>query len=91
MSEQNRDFKGVWIPREVWLDTRINALEKVILMEIDSLDSTERCCYASNQSLAEFCQCSENKVSCAISKLIELGYIYLQKFDGRILASNFPS
>ncbi len=83
MSEQNRDFKGVWIPREVWLDTRINALEKVILMEIDSLDSTERGCYASNQSLAEFCQCSENKVSCSISKLIELGYIYLQKFDGR--------
>ena len=83
MSEQNRDFKGVWIPKEVWLDTRLNALEKIILTEIDSLDSTERGCYASNQALAEFCQCSENKVSVAVSKLIELGYIYLQKFDGR--------
>lgn len=80
---ENRDFKGVWIPKEVWLDTRLNALEKIILTEIDSLDSTERGCYASNQALAEFCQCSENKVSVAVSKLIELGYIYLQKFDGR--------
>ena len=25
----NRDFKGVWIPKEVWLDTRLNALDKV--------------------------------------------------------------
>ena len=55
MSE-NRDFKGVWIPKEVWLDTRLNALDKVILMEIDSLDQGEKGCYASNEHLAEFCQ-----------------------------------
>ena len=83
MSEFDRDFKGVWIPREVWLDTRLNALDKIILIEIDSLDSGERGCYASNKYIAEFCQCSESKVTKAISKLIELGYIYLQKFDGR--------
>lgn len=82
MTEQ-RDFKGVWIPKEVWLDSRLNALEKVILTEIDSLDSSERGCWASNQHIAEFCQCSESKVSKSISKLIELGYIYLQSFDGR--------
>lgn len=83
MGEQNRDFKGVWIPKEVWLDTRLTPLEKVILIEIDSLDSTERGCFASNQTLSEFCQCSENKISVAVSKLIELDYIYVQKFDGR--------
>lgn len=78
-----RDFKGVWIPKEVWLDTRLNALDKVILTEIDSLDNGERGCYASNRHLAEFCQCSENKVSTTISKLKKLGYIYVQSFDGR--------
>lgn len=83
MSEFDRDFKGVWIPKEVWLDTRLNALDKIILIEIDSLDSGERGCYASNKYIAEFCQCSESKVTKAISKLIELGYLYLQKFDGR--------
>lgn len=79
----NRDFKGVWIPKEVWLDTRLNALDKVILMEIDSLDQGEKGCYASNEHLANFCQCSKTKVSTAISKLIECGYLYIQNFDGR--------
>lgn len=78
-----RDFKGVWIPKEVWLDERLNALDKVILTEIDSLDNGERGCYASNKHISEFCQCSETKVSTAISKLIKLGYLYVQKFDGR--------
>lgn len=82
MSE-NRDFKGVWIPKEVWLDTRLNALDKVILIEIDSLDQGEKGCYASNEHLAAFCQCSKTKVSTAISKLIECGYLYIQNFDGR--------
>ena len=78
-----RDFKGVWISREVWLDNRLTAVEKVILMEIDSLDCGENGCFASNQYLAEFCQCSETKVSTAISKLIKLGYLIVKSFDGR--------
>lgn len=83
MAEMDRDFKGVWIPRTVWLDTRLNALEKIILTEIDSLDMSDKGCYASNKYIAEFCQCSETKVSTAVSKLIEYGYLYLQSFDGR--------
>ena len=78
----NRDFKGVWIPREVWLDERLSALDKIILTEIDSLDG-ERGCYASNKRLADFCQCSESKISKSISLLIELNYIYVESFDGR--------
>ena len=80
---EKRDFKGVWIPKEVWLDERLNALEKIILVEIDSLDCEESGCYASNEYLAEFCQCSVTKVSLAIKKLITLGYIYTASFDGR--------
>lgn len=83
MTDLQRDFKGVWIPRTVWLDTRLNALEKIILTEIDSLDMSEKGCYASNKYIAEFCQCSETKVSTAISKLIEYGYIFVKSFDGR--------
>lgn len=79
---EERQFKGVWIDKEIWLDKRLNALEKVILTEIDSLDN-ENGCSASNHYLAEFCQCSETKVSTAISKLIELEYIYVKSFDGR--------
>lgn len=79
----DRDFKGIWIPKEVWLDDRLSALEKIILAEIDSLDDGETGCFAGNQYLAEFCQCSVTKVSTCISKLVELGYLESASFDGR--------
>ena len=78
-----RDFKGVWIPKQIWLDTRLNALDKVIFVEIDSLDVGENGCWASNEYLADFCQCSTWKISSAIKKLTENGYITVESFDGR--------
>lgn len=82
MASDKRDFKGVWFPAEVWLDDRLTALEKMILMEIDSLDN-EGGCFASNEYLAEFCQCSKSKVSAAVSKLRRLGFVRVLSFDGR--------
>ena len=80
----HRDFKGVWIPKEIWLDTRLNALDKIILTEIDSLDKGESGCYASNEYISQFCQCSISKVSSSIQKLIQFKYLELKKFDGRV-------
>lgn len=82
MSEE-RQFKGIWIPKEIWLDDNLSALDKVILAEIDSLDDENNGCYASNQYIADFCKCSESKVSKTISTLKKQGYIYVQNFDGR--------
>lgn len=66
-----RDFKGVWIPKQVFLDERLNAIEKLILAEVDSLDvEGSEGCFASNEYLAKFCQCSVTKVSTSVSKLI---------------------
>lgn len=79
----NRDFKGVWIPKEIYLDERLTALDKIILVEIDSLDDEKTGCFASNEYLADFCQCSKAKVTSAISKLIECGYLEQIGFDGR--------
>ena len=84
MENNEREFKGVWIPKQIWLDERLNMLEKGILTEIDSLDNEENGCFASNEYIAKFCQCSETKVSTAIKKLIELDYLYVKSFDGRI-------
>lgn len=78
-----RDFKGIWIPRKIWFDERLTALDKIILAEIDSLDAGEQGCYASNAHIASFCQCSERKVSEAIARLIELDYIFVKSFNGR--------
>lgn len=82
MSAENRDFKGVWIPKEIWLNEELTMLEKVIFVEIDSLDGPDHC-YASNEYFATFCNCSESKVSKAIKKLKELGMIEEIAFDGR--------
>ena len=82
MDDEKRGFRGIWFPAEVWLDERLTALEKIILMEIDSLDNEDNC-YASNEHLANFCHCSQSKVSKAISKLKTLGYIEVVSFDGR--------
>lgn len=83
MEELTRDFKGVFIPKEIWLDKRLNALDKTVLVEIDSLDNGENGCFASNMHLAEFCQCSEKSITRAIQKLKDLGYIELESFNGR--------
>ena len=78
----NRDFKGVWIPKEIWLNEELTLLEKVIFVEIDSLDN-ENHCTAGNEYFAKFCDCSESKVSKAIKKLEELGMVERLEFDGR--------
>ena len=82
MGPDKREFRGIWFPASVWLDGNLTAIEKFILMEIDSLDG-EKGCYASNRYIADFCQCGESTVSRAITKLRELGYIRIASFDGR--------
>ena len=78
----NRDFKGVWIPKEIWLNEELTLLEKVIFVEIDSLDNEDHC-VAGNEYFANFCNCSESKVTKAIKKLKDLNMIEELSFDGR--------
>lgn len=81
--EQKREFKGVWIPKEIWLNEELSALDKFIFAEIDSLCG-ENGCSASNEYIAKFCHCSESMVSKSIAQLIKLGLIKKKSFDGRI-------
>ena len=69
-----RDFKGIWIPKEVWLSNDLTLQEKVFLVEIDSLDNEEGC-YASNQYFADFFGLSTTRVSLIIKSLVDKGYI----------------
>ena len=83
MAEQKREFLGIWIPRDIWLDENLSAIDKVILAEVTSLDNEETGCYASNKYLAEFCQCSEVTVSRSISKLVDYRALWIESFNGR--------
>jgi hypothetical protein len=80
-----RDFKGVWIPAEVWLSTELSLVEKCFLVEIDSLDNKDHC-YASNKHFAEFFNLSKARCSQIISSLINKGYVEAeyQKKGGEI-------
>lgn len=77
-----RDFKGVWIPKEIWLCKDLSALDKVIYAEISSLDN-ETHCTASNEYFAEFCDVGVATVTRSIQKLIDKGYIERVSFNGR--------
>lgn len=83
MATQNRKFRGIWIPGEIWFEKSLNPIEKIILVEIDSLDQSENGCWATNKHIAELCQCSETTVSKSISKLVKLGYLEVKAFNGR--------
>ena len=49
---EKRDFKGVWIPKELWFDKTLSPIQKMFLLEIDSLDN-EAGCFASNAHFSE--------------------------------------
>lgn len=90
-----RDFKGVWIPKEVWLDENLTWMEKLLLVEIDSLDK-EKGCFASNKYFAEFFQLSPSRISELVSQLVSKGYVTtFLLYDGkqvkqRILTPTVP-
>lgn len=69
-----RDFKGVWIPKEIWLEKNLTLQEKCFFVEIDSLDNEDGC-FASNQHFAEHFGISTVRVSEVINALVRKGYI----------------
>ena len=83
MENKERDFKGVWIKKEIWLNTNLTLIEKVLIVEIDSLDNSERGCFASNEYLAKFVNLSEGRVANIISDLKKRDFLIQLFFDGR--------
>lgn len=73
----NRGFKGVWIPREIWLDENLTIQEKALYAEIDSLDNDDGC-YASNAHFAKFLGVSKDRVSRLINSLKDKGYVTVE-------------
>lgn len=67
-----RAFKGIWIPKELWLAKDLSLQEKVFLAEIDSLDQDKnKRCYASNAYFSDFFRISVRRVSIIINSLCE--------------------
>src|SRR5690348_2584120 len=69
-----RDFKGIWIPKEIWLAPDLTVMEKLFLVEINSLDNAEGC-WANNRYFSEFFEISQSRVSEIINSLVSKGLI----------------
>ena len=74
MQKVKREFKGVWINREVWLNEDLTIQEKFLLVEIDSLDN-DNSCFASNDYFAEFMGLKNRRVKYIIESLIKKGFL----------------
>ncbi|WP_413476731.1 conserved phage C-terminal domain-containing protein [Latilactobacillus fuchuensis] len=90
----NRDFKGVWIPAKIWLDANLSIQETVFLTEIDSLDNGKSGCFASNKYFSTFFGLSTSRCSRVIASLKDKGYLNInyirngKEIDKRILRVN---
>jgi DNA-binding transcriptional ArsR family regulator len=78
-----REFKGVWIPSEIWLDARLTLVEKALYAEIDSFSGNGRTFHKSNETIQLEYGVSRPTISKAIKKLTDLGFISAA-FDGRM-------
>jgi uncharacterized phage protein (TIGR02220 family) len=72
-----RSFKGIWIPKEIWLNETLSIQEKVFLVEIDSLDNDSGC-FASNEYFANFFKLSKNRCSEIIKSLEKKGFVRIE-------------
>lgn len=79
----NRDFKGIWIPKEIWL-SNLSCQEKCLWAEIHSLyDQDKQGCYASNDYLCEFLGVKERRLQEMLANLKHYGWLENLSFDGR--------
>ena len=73
-----REFKGIWIPAELYLDLSISWEAKAIWAEIDSFSSKSRECFFGNEHLAERLGLSERSVRRHIAQLKDAGLIVVR-------------
>lgn len=83
MEENKRQFKGIWIPAEIWLNRNLSWNEKILLAEIDSFSSRDKDFYMSNEYIANFLGVTETSANKILSSLIKKGFVIKTKFDGR--------
>jgi hypothetical protein len=74
MEKPSRDFKGIWIPKDIWESDQLSIMEKVLFVEIHSLDN-EHGCYASNPYFSEFFHVSERQIQTYIALLKTKGFV----------------
>lgn len=79
-----KQYKGVWLPKEILDNPSLSPAEKILLAQILTLeDDNVGGCYASNEYLAATIMTTPKNISDIISRLIKAGIIERVSFDGR--------
>jgi len=81
MSE--REFLGIWIPAEVWLDQRLTMTEKAFLAEVESFTKNGKTFHKSNDTIRQQYGITPKTVQRIIKKLVELELLECY-FNGRV-------
>ena len=72
-----KEFKGVWIPYEILIDTKLNDKEKIVYSMILYL-SKEKECIMSNSYISELLSITKIQSSRIINSLKKKGYIKVE-------------
>ena len=81
---EERQFKGIWIPKEIWVSNELSLQEKVVLVEIESLEDEIDGCFASNSYFANFFHITPSRVSQIINLLAKKEYLDIEYIkDGK--------
>ena len=78
-----RNFKGVWIAAEIWLDKDLTLVEKALLAEIDSFTGNGRSFMKSNDTIQDEYGISRNTIGRSLRKLADRGFVEVT-FNGRV-------
>ena len=79
MQNSQRGFSGVWVPKQILDSTELTPGEKILYANIASFD---KCCFESNERLAEKCGIADRSISRALAKLEGLGFIVVELVKG---------
>jgi hypothetical protein len=74
MYKYDKEFTGVWIPKSIWENKELGWTEKMLLVEIKSLDNANGC-YALNDHFSNFFGLSKDRISKMVTELRRLDYI----------------
>ena len=77
MGEVVRQFKGIWIPADIWLSKELKPVDKILLADIDSFTGNGKSFYKSNATIAKELGVSVSTAKRAIKTLLTLNYIHI--------------
>ena len=79
---EKSNFKGFWVPSEIWERKDLTVNQRVILARILSLDRGDGC-FASNDYLAKDIGITRGSLSNLLCRIRKMGLLENVGFDGR--------